>query len=624
MGSGVFQILGAGRDGIGDGHGSGRGLVIGVADAVDQHLSDLHAICGQGRIVNILHRLAEGRIVGGVGIVCGVIVDLNGGSVIHADNCVAQCFLGDLHLEGHVDDLPGGDVRQVPGELAIGIGLDSGVSADELGALGNHIGNGGIGNLVLVVDHLNGVGKLVAHGDRTAILQLDGGVGGPGAGDSLDGVGSQSQAAIVAQQHGIVGVGQIGGVMDVHNGGCGVSGVFRLNGIVSRHNGGSGVGTLLDVPLACGILTHMPGCGLARGHGHRNIGRLLGAGEFTVCIGSAASPVEVGTGIVVGLSGNRLGASVGHVVIAVLDQEHGVLLVGVVAVIGCGIEGCLSLCPVVAALGCGAIPVVGEEIVGVGLSVIVHGALAVGGRLSGVVSGHDLLHVLGIDVAAQAHLVNDPGGVIFNDLGGVIAVDVSGDGNLLHGQQACRGTDDHGLLVGSFQGALNTDHEVQVLVIGVDCGITGGTVEEVRPANMGGLGVACLIGLDIGDGIVLGAAQNLHGDIFLAHIVLGAPPAEAVGALGINSGIGNEVIHIDIGLAQLQPLGKDALKGLIKLRISAALQIDTEGAALIEVAVGHDTLHVLHFHVFANGVIEVHIAGEVAGIGDLGGRGDSL
>ena len=411
----------------------------------------------------------------------------------------------------------------------------------------------------------------------------------------------------------------------------GVGGIVGLQHIIAVDDQGrGGVGTLRNVPLA--ILVDQVGI---RGDIHLDELGLLGGGIGTVGILGGVGPVIVSTDIVCGGA-----CGVGGHRIAVGIHDQGILLISIECVVRGGIESSLRHGTVVAVLGLAAVPVVGEEIVGIGGGIIVDLALAVD-SLSGIGIGHNGGNIFSGDAVPQAHFVDHAGRIRFFHGNGVnrIAVVVEGlvDHDFLHGQQAGRGADDHGLLIGRVDGALDTDHKVQELMLGVGIGAAGFAVEEVGTADIvrtiGDIS-GSLLGFDILDGIVVRGTHDLDLRILFAGVVLVAPP---------NNGVVVICGRIVVGLVRrclcaVQQFGAGHRRGThghagnqdlfqegIEFGIGAGCHILCGADTLIEVTVGNDALHILELHVLAQGIGEGNVAIEVmvAG-GDLSGDGDRL
>ena len=161
-------------------------------------------------------------------------------------------------------------------------------------------------------------------------------------------------------------------------------------------------------------------------------------------------------------------------------------------------------------------------------------------------------------------------------------------------------------------------------MVGILNRIAGSTVIEVGTAHIVRIGRdLCILCGDVFDGIVIGKAQALNLLVLLAGGGKGvAPPDDAVVIIGIavviglilgGAGLGDKVLHIHGRTGELKALLQDLGKQSFKLRrgVVPILQIPSKGLTPVPVAVGQHAVHFLHFHVFADGVGEGDIAGEI-------------
>ena len=520
---------------------------------------------------------------------------------------------------------------------------------------GNIVGNSNIGCFRHYILDLNSVGQHITHLYRLAIAVSNRRAIERGDGNVLHrliGVRNQAQLAVVAQVNRVMGIIGCASTVGVGHDGGGTgliavvfsfgSGIILQGVIAVDYQGRCGVRTCGDVPIAILLDQRCIGRNL-----HMNQRGLFHGGIETLCILGRIGPVIVFPHIVGAAACRTCGNC-----LAVCIYQQGVLLIGIEGVVRSGIKGRLGHSPVVAVQALGPVPVVGEEIVSTGLGIIVHRATAIN-HLAGIVRGNNKRDIFGSDGIPQTYLIDHPGRLPLLHTGSinriVILIEGLGDQHLFHGQQACRSADDHSLPIGGLQLPLYPDHKIQVLVLRIGICTAGLTVEEVGAADIvrirRDLG-ACVS--DIADGVIFRKSDQLYMLILLAGVVSISPPYKGVvevavicivRLIGRITGSGQQVINKRIqfcftfkaliGCRQVHTGLDDLAQLRVKLFIgtgcSIGLQILGKGRALIQVAVCHNALHVLDFHVLADGIVEVHIAVKVVVAGsDLGGRGNGL
>ena len=533
-------------------------LIVIEADAVGQNISDLNA-ASRCSTVLIRYRLALRRVVRGIGIVGNTVGQFHRSGVVDGIDAGIQRTLVHRHLESDGHDLTCRNRHIVPtqsGDSACGghrgqilavrgtAGHIGSACRDQVGHICGH-------RLRILIDHLHAVGQHIAHSDHIAIFYGDGGVGGAGAADALGGNALQGQPSVVAQIHRVVGVGAVLCAVVVSHviGGLSGIGCFHI-AVLSR----AVIVGLLDVVVmaagnAVGLVVaghHIPAGGILIDDIFiidlrlRDLDLdqrlLLDSGVSAVAVSAVgiSRPVEILTHIVVstGIQG------VGCDLIALGIGDVSILGVCVVGVVVSRIEGSLGHTSMVRGGACRAVPVVGEEVVGIAFHIgLSH---AVGGSLCRIIGANLLCHVVGVDIILQTDLIDHPGGLCFLHLGsvGLVAAVVGAFGNQhpLNTQQACRGTDDHSLLIRCSQGTLDAYHEIQEIVHRRVQLSAGSAVEEVGAAHVGrcaGYNARTLNAFDIGDRVVLCVAQHLHlGILFALSSIAVAPPQDGVIVVG--------------------------------------------------------------------------------------------
>ena len=278
----------------------------------------------------------------------------------------------------------------------------------------------------------------------------------------------------------------------------GGGGIVLDNVVTVDFQSGSGVQALLDEPIAAALLHDGSILDI-----HSDPGGLLGGAVGAIGILLGIRPVIVLPGIVMDTVGRRA-AGIGRIgAVGILYIDLGILLVSVEAIVRSCVEGSLGHSPVMLTLLLTTVPVVGKEVVSAAGGIVVHRTLAIHGLFVLVIGSDHIVHILGIDIAAQTHLINNTDGCFVGNPGSIAAV-LLGDQHLICGQQAGGCADDHSLLVRSGQFPLHTNHKVQIVLLGA----LGGAVIEVGTADIvriGGDRVSCLLGLDVGDRIVGGS-----------------------------------------------------------------------------------------------------------------------